>query len=183
MQTALRANIPAPIEEVIRELGTARALPRAALEAAVARADEIEPAVISVIESAADGTLLVPAECNLGLFGMQALAAAQRTALYRPLVGMMTALSDDDIGWLFGIDSGRSLPPILLATFNGDAAPLIDGAMSPKVDGLVRWLFWVTLARLTFDGAVERASMTALWSGSSARTWPNPTTPLAIWPA
>jgi uncharacterized protein len=162
MQNALRAEVPVPIEEVIQELETARKLPEAAMRAAVERADEIEPAVIDVIEAAAAGALLLPAECNLGLFGMHALAAARRTALYRPLLRMMRAVPDDDIEWLFGIDTGRTLPSILLSTFDGDASPLIEAAMSPEVDGATRIDLWLVLARLTFDGAIERTQMKAL---------------------
>ncbi len=162
MQTALRAEIPVPIEEVIRELETAKELPKAALSAAIARADEIEPAVIAVIESAANGTLLLPSECNLAFFGMHVLAAARRTALCRPLVRMWRSLPDDEIEWLFGIDSGRTLPLILLATFDGDPSPVIDAAMSPEVDGAARLTLWTVLARLTFDGAIERTAMKAL---------------------
>jgi hypothetical protein len=162
MQTALRAEIPVPIEEVIRELETAKELPKAALSAAVARADEIEPAVVALVESAAAGALLLPAECKLVLFGVHALAAARRTALYRPLVRMMRAVPDDDIEWMFDIDSGRTLPPILLSTFDGDASPLIEAAMDPAADGSTRWILWVVLARLTFDGSVGREEMKAL---------------------
>jgi uncharacterized protein len=162
MQTALRADRPVPIEEIIRELETARKLPEAALRAAIARADEIEPAVIAVIEAAADGALLLPQETNLALFGMHALAAARRTALYRPLVRMMRAVGDDDIEWLFSIDPGRTLPPILLSIFDGDASPLIETAMTPEVDGSTRAHMLLVLARLTFDGAIERSGMKAL---------------------
>jgi len=112
-----------------------------------------------VMEAAADGALLLPQESNLALFGMHALAAARRTALYRPLVRMMRALPADDIEWLFGIDTGRTLPPILLSTFDGDASPLIDGAMSPTVEGSTRMDMWLVLARLTFDGAIKRSDM------------------------
>jgi hypothetical protein len=159
MQTALRADLPVPIEEVIRELETARQLPEAAVSAAVARADEIEPAVIALIESAAAGALLLPAECNLVLFGIHALAAARRTALYRPLVRMMRAVPDEDIEWMLGIDSGRTLSAVLLSTFDGDASPLIETAMDPEADGAARMQLWLVLARLTFDGAIERAAM------------------------
>jgi uncharacterized protein len=162
MQTALRADRPVPIEEVIRELETAKQLPRAAVSAAVARADEIEPAVVALIESAAAGALLLPAESNLVLFGMLALAAARRTALYRPVVRMIQAIPDEDIEWMLGIDSGRTLPPILLSTFDGDASPLIEAAMDPTSDGSARLTFWLVLARLTFDGIIERVAMKAL---------------------
>src|SRR5882672_7818444 len=102
MATALRAEAINPAADLIRELETARALPEAAIRAAVVQADAIEPAVIALVELAADGALLTPAQENLLIFGLPALAAARRTKVYRPLLRMLQRLSEDELEWLSG---------------------------------------------------------------------------------
>jgi yecA family protein len=148
--------------DLIRELETARALPEAAIRAAVMQADEIEPAVIALVEQAADGALLTPAQANPLLFGLPALAVARRTKVYRPLLRMLKRLSEDEIEWLFGDATTEYFVPIMLAVFDGDSTPLVEVVMDPSVDGWTRWTLLSVLARLTFDGVIERSLMLAL---------------------
>jgi yecA family protein len=162
MPTALRTETANPIADLIHELETARTLPRAALSAAVEHAVEIEPAIIALVEQAANGTLLIPKQANLLFFGLHALAAARRTGVYRPLMRMLRKLPEDDCEWLFGDATTETFAPIILAVFDGDTAPLIDAVMDRSADRYTRWTGWGVLARLTFDGAIERSAMVAL---------------------
>jgi uncharacterized protein len=162
MATALRTEAINPAAHLIRELETARAVPEAAIRAAVVQADEIEPAVIALVELAADGALLTPAQANLLIFGLPALAVARRNKVCQPLLRMLRRLSEDELEWLCGDLTAEYFAPIMLAVFDGDSTPLAETVMDPSVGGFTRWTFWGVLARLTFDGAIERSLILAL---------------------
>ena len=82
MALALRQEAAATAAEIITALETAHHLPETALRLAVERADEIAPAVIALVEQAADGVYLLPRQENLLFWGVHALAAGRRTELY-----------------------------------------------------------------------------------------------------
>jgi yecA family protein len=162
MASAVLAEIENPVAHIIRELETARALPRAALAAAGEHINEIEPLVIQLLEHAAAGALLIPKQANLLFFGLHALAAARRSALYRPLLRLARNIPEDELEWLLGSATSEMLAPMLLAVCDGDPAPLIDVVMDRSADSFTRWTVWEVLARLTFDGVLERTAMVAL---------------------
>ncbi len=137
---------------------------RAALEAserpsdevmrfAAEKADALAPAVIEIMEKAADGVFLLPKQDRLLFFGLHALAAARRTDLHRPLLRLLRR-PERELDLLFGDTITETVPRILLATFDGDAGPLVAAVEDRAVEGVLRWGFFSALTRLTFDGAV-----------------------------
>src|SRR5258708_34936977 len=118
MPNALRAEAINSAADLIHELETARTLPEAAIRAAVMRADEIEPAIIALVELAADGALLTPAQDNLLVFGLPALAVARRTKGCRPLLRMRGRLSEEELARLSGDFTAEYFAPIILAALD-----------------------------------------------------------------
>ena len=98
----MRQEAVATAAEIITALETAHDLPETALRLAVERADEIAPAVIALVEQAADGVYLLPRQENLLFWGVHALAAGRRTELYQPLMRLLRQATEPRLDRLFG---------------------------------------------------------------------------------
>jgi uncharacterized protein len=157
MAVALQHEPIEPVADIIAALASAQSPPRTALRHAVERADEIAPAVIDVVEQAARGVFLMPQQENLLFWGIHAVAAAKRTALYRPILRLMHQSQPDDVERLLGDAVTETLKKIVISTFAGDPEPLLAACADKRVDGFVRWNLMLALARLTFDGRIPRA--------------------------
>src|SRR5262245_49978127 len=134
--------------DVRRILEVAGERPDAALRDAFRVADELAPAVMQVIEQAANGVYLLPKQRNLFFWGIHALAAARRTELFQPLIRLLCHASEDDIDCLLGDGSTESLAGVLLSLFDGSSASLMEGCLDNNVCGLSRWILFKVLARL-----------------------------------
>jgi uncharacterized protein len=148
-----------PIEsaaEILAALERARTRPYPALRHAVERANEIAPAVIDVVDQAARGVLLMPAQHNLLFWGIHAVAAARRAELYRPLLNWARQIRRDQLDRLLMAAVDRMLKKIVISIFDGDPEPLIAACADKNADGSVRWDLMLALARLTFDGRIPR---------------------------
>ncbi len=89
MTAALRQDAIDSVAEIVHGLETTRWRVDATLRRAVGHAAEIAPAVIGLVEKAAAGVYLIPKQENLLFWGIHVLAAARRTELYRPLLGLL----------------------------------------------------------------------------------------------
>jgi len=148
-------------DRIRRAFETARSPPAEALTAAIQHADALAPGVIAVIEKAARGVYLLPAEEGLLFFGVHALAAARHRPLYRPLMRLLRR-SDAAIDRLLGDAVGATLASIVLAVFDSDPELLLAVIEDIMASGYVRWALLDVLAQLTEDGAVPRETTTAL---------------------
>jgi uncharacterized protein len=156
MTAAQTAEATPSLADIIQELEEADDRPDNALRIAVLYAADIAPRVIDVIEQAADGTDLVPAQENLLSWGIHVLAAGRRKELFLPLLRLVSQSSKDTLRGLIGSAITESLARIVISVFPGTAAPLVDACADTKISSLVRWSLIVALARLTFDGAIDR---------------------------
>ena len=156
MAVAVQQQPTETAAEIIAALAGARSLPYAALPRAVARADEIAPAVIDVVEQAARGVFLMPGQYNLLFWGIHALAAARHTELYRPLLTLLHQAQIDDLDNLFGDAITETFKKVVISIFDGKPEPLIAACADKALDGFLRWNLLLALARLTFDGRIPR---------------------------
>ena len=152
--------LPSPAD-IIRDLRQARARPTETLRLAVDCADEIAPAVIELVERAANlGTLSVE-DHNLLFWGIHVLAAARQRELFQPLIRLIRECPDDALEEVLEDAICDTLPRIIISVFDGDAGTLIEACADGKVEGGVRWAMIGALARLTFDGSVGRETTLA----------------------
>jgi yecA family protein len=154
MALALRQEAAPTAAGIIENLQAAEARPDAALRSAVDHAGEIAPAVIAVVEQAADGGDLSPEQENLLFWGIHVLGAARRTELFQPLMRFIRQCPEDELEQLLGDATTETLGKVVISVFDGDVAPLLDACADRNIDGLVRWNLIGALARLTFDSAV-----------------------------
>ena len=145
-----------PATLIIQELESADWRQDALLRRAVQFAKEISPQVVGIVRKAANRTYLLPREKNLLFWGIHVLAAARRTELFRPLLDLVRRNREEYFDRLLGDAATETLPGILISTFDGEATALIDALGDRNVDSFVRWSLFDALARLTFDGRVQR---------------------------
>jgi uncharacterized protein len=160
MTAALRLQATASVTEIIHGLETARTRPDELLRQALTHAGEIAPAVIALVEKSANGTELLESEHNFLFWGIHVIGAGRCQGLYQPLIRFIRGRSDQ-IYEILGDATTATLPKIVLAVFDGDAAPLLEACADRNVDDFVRWEMICILARLTFDGAVPRETTLA----------------------
>jgi uncharacterized protein len=140
---------------ILEGLATEGRMPREALADAVARWDECVPVFIDMIErrpGMADAT----DEFDNALFLIVHLCGQMReTRAYRPLLGFLSAdaeLVED----LLGDALTETLPKVMAAVFDGDAAPLFSAILQPDANMWARDSLIEALARVTRDGRVPR---------------------------
>jgi yecA family protein len=145
-----------PVAAIVQELEAAEYRPEAALRRAVVYADGIAPAVIALVNKAADGVYLLPKQQRLFFWGLHILAAARCTTLYRPLLSLLHLDRAEYLDDLFGNALTESLPRILISIFDGNAGGLFELCSQKSTDEYLRWGVLEAIARLTFDGAIPR---------------------------
>ncbi len=152
-----------PTAELVEELRQARGRPEAALQRALPHAAAIAPAVIGLVEKAADGNVLTPPQSNLLFWGLPILAAGRRRELYRPLLRFLGGADDDTLNAYLGDAVTEILARVVVSVFDDDADALLALIADSKVNEYVRWGLFSALTRLTFDGAIARdAALNAL---------------------
>ena len=145
-----------PAAEIIEELRQARGRPDAALRRAVPYAAALAPAVMDLVEKAADGVYLTPNQYNLLFWGMHIAAASRRTELYRPLLHLVRSLDDEGLHELFGDGLTDTLKHVTISVFDGDTDALLTTIADRSVADFARWGLLSAFTRLTFDGAIPR---------------------------
>lgn len=83
MTLALPEDATDPVATIIQELEAAEYRPDALLRRAVEHPNDIAPAVIALVEKAAEGVYLLPKQQMLFFWGIHVVAAARCTTLYR----------------------------------------------------------------------------------------------------
>jgi uncharacterized protein len=158
MTAALRLEATNSVSaaEIILALESAQWRPDAVLRQACSRAGEIAPAVIDVVEKAANGVYLTPKQRNLLFWGIHVLAAARRTELYRPLLELLRHCPEDDVDQLLGDATTQTIGGIVISVCDGDPGALLEACANQNVDAFVRWNLLTALARLAFDGVIAR---------------------------
>jgi yecA family protein len=156
MTAALRLEATSSAAEIILALESARWRPDAVLRQSGSRAGEVAPAVIDVVEKAADGVYLMPKQRNLLFWGIHLLAAARRTELYRPLLRLLRQCPEDDVDQLLGNAITQTIGRIVISVCDGDPGALLEACADQNVDAFVRWNLLTALARLAFDGVIAR---------------------------
>jgi uncharacterized protein len=156
MTAALRLEAAHSAAEIILALESAQGRHETALRQAGSRAGEIAPAVIDVVEKAADGVYLMPKQRNLLFWGIHVLAAARRTELYRPLLRLLRQCPEEDVDQLLGDATTQTMGRIVISVCDGDPGPLLEACADQSVDAFVRWNLLTALARLAFDGVIAR---------------------------
>ncbi|MGI9486277.1 MAG: UPF0149 family protein [Geminicoccaceae bacterium] len=124
------------------------------------QASSLSPSVIEIMDKAVDGIVLLPREAGLLLNGLHALAAVRCQGVFCPLMRWIRSPNVDHER-TFGYDP-QTLPGTLLSLFDGHVEPLIEAIEDRHLDGLVRWNLFNVLARLVFDGKVDRDVALAL---------------------
>jgi yecA family protein len=145
-----------PVAAVIQELEAAEYRPDAVLRRAVVHADGIAPAVIALVEKAAEGIYLLPKQQRLFFWGLHVVAAARCTTLYQPLLRLLRLDRAEYLDVLFGNALTESLPRVIISVFDGDATPLFELCSQKSADEYLRWGVFEAIARLTSDGAIPR---------------------------
>ncbi len=156
MTAALRQDAIDSVAEIVHGLETTRWRVDATLRRAVGHAAEIAPAVIGLVEKAAAGVYLIPKQENLLFWGIHVLAAARRTELYRPLLGLLRQCEEDQLDRVVGDVITETLRGIVISVCDGDAGPLVEACADQNVDSYARWSLIDALARLAFDGTIAR---------------------------
>lgn len=140
-------------DEIRSTLETARDLPREALRAGLVVASDLAPSVIAVVDKAASGATLSPAEEQLLLYGLYVLAAARDHSAYLAFMNLLGGSEQRMLG-LFGDDYIPTVVRLLLGLFDGDATALVATLENREMDGGARWAVFNALARLTWEGRV-----------------------------
>jgi yecA family protein len=145
-----------PAAELIEEFRQARGRPDAALRRAVPFAAALAPAVIELIEKAADGVYLTPNQSNLLFWGVHVVGAGWRTELCQPLLRLVRNADDEGLARLFGDGMADTFKRIIISVFDGDTDALLATIADRSVADFARWGLLSALTRLTFDGAIAR---------------------------
>lgn len=145
-----------PAAELIEELRRARGRPDAALRRAVPFAAAIAPAVIELVEKAADGVYLTPSQANLLFWGVHVLGAGRRAELCRPLLRLLRSADDADLDRLFGDGITDTTKRVVISVFDGDTDTLLATIADRSLEAFARWGLLSAFTRLTFDGAIPR---------------------------
>jgi yecA family protein len=142
---------------LVEQLKNARGRPSdAVLRRAVSCAAQIAPAVIELVEKAADDVYLTPAQANLLFWGVHALGGARRTELCRPLLLLLQNLDDESLHIHFGDGLADTVCRVIISVFDGEMDMLFATIAHRCQSDFARWGLLSALARLTFDGAIPR---------------------------
>lgn len=137
---------------------------------------EVAPRLRPLLERAAAGGGLDPAEQAQLFYGLHILAAGRDARSCRPLLRLLRRPSEvlED---LLGDALDQTLPRILIGLFDGDAAGYCGLAADPAVDDQVRAAMLLALAFLAWEGRVERERLIVLLDSlgrdgrAGAQTW------------
>ncbi|WP_181707702.1 UPF0149 family protein [Chthonobacter rhizosphaerae] len=140
----LRWAKPRPSDEDLRE--------------AVERADDLEPQVRAVLDTLGRGGIALPEDEQMMLYALPAMAAAGRAGLFGPL---LQALDTNPLAFerFFGDAMVSELASILATLHDGDAEALKARFLSRGLPPTTWPVLLYTIARLAFDGRIERAAV------------------------
>jgi len=149
---------PGPIEESLHAVATERKLPVLALGQCTIRIEESSPALLALLERAADGETLAEDEETLLFRGLYILGGARVSQAYRPLLRLLRR-PWNELDYLLGDGITESLASIAASVFDGDAEPLFELALDASIDGYIREALLGAATFLTWKGLIERERM------------------------
>ena len=147
-----------PIEESLHAVATERKLPVLALGRCTIRIEESSPALLALLERAADGETLAEDEEMLLFRGLYILGGARVSQAYRPLLRLLRR-PRSELDYLLGDAITESLASIAAGVFDGDAEPLFELALDASIDGYIREALLGAATFLTWKGLIERERM------------------------
>jgi hypothetical protein len=147
-----------PIEESLHAVATERKLPVLALGQCTIRIEESSPALLALLERAADGEPLAEDENMLLFRGLYILGGARVDQAYRPLLRLLRR-PWNELDYLLGDAITESLASIAAGVFDGDAEPLFELALDASIDGYIREALLGAATFLTWKGLIERERM------------------------
>jgi hypothetical protein len=147
-----------PIEESLHAVATERKLPVLELGQCTIRIEESSPALLALLERAADGEALAEDEETLVFRGLYILGGARVSQAYRPLLRLLRR-PWNELDYLLGDAITESLASIAAGVFDGDAEPLFELALDASIDGYIREALLGAATFLTWKGLIERERM------------------------
>jgi hypothetical protein len=155
----------APGEEVtaaqcLALLATSRDTPDFLLLASMDHLPEMAPALLALLERAADGDALSDDEATLMFRGLHMLGTARDTRAFQPLLRLLRREAAD-VEHLLGDAPAESLPGILAGVFDGDAEALFAAVVDKRVEEITRYEMLMTAAFLCWEKRIERQQMAA----------------------
>jgi len=147
-----------PIEESLHAVATERKLPVLALGQCTIRIEESSPALLALLERAADGEPLAEDENMLLFRGLYILGGARVDQAYRPLLRLLRR-PWNELDYLLGDAITESLASIAAGVFDGNAEPLFELALDASIDGYIREALLGAATFLTWKGLIERERM------------------------
>jgi hypothetical protein len=133
-------------------------LPVLALGQCTIRIEESSPALLALLERAADGEPLAEDENMLLFRGLYILGGARVDQAYRPLLRLLRR-PWNELDYLLGDAITESLASIAAGVFDGDAEPLFELALDASIDGYIREALLGAATFLTWKGLIERERM------------------------
>ena len=149
------------IDEIINELSTSAGVPREALRAGVADFASLRPRVLELARKLIDGVWLLPDDAQLLLCGLHVLAAAKDTTAW-PVLRDILKRPDEDIERFIGLGAAEVCSRLTLSLWDGEETGLLDLAADPATGWRARWGLFEAVARLGYDGRLDRAKVAGL---------------------
>jgi uncharacterized protein len=145
-------------DDIIAGLRTSNA--KAPLAEAVAHAGALAPAVYGLAGKFCKGIHLLPADSDLLFNGLHVLAAARHPGLCDHLIEIARQ-PDDELNQLFPDHAPISLARLILSVWDRGAGPLFALIEHADMGHGAKWALYSVLARLTFDGRIDREEAAA----------------------
>ncbi|MDG4898063.1 DUF1186 domain-containing protein [Mesorhizobium sp. WSM4976] len=147
-----------PIDRYLHAVATERQVPDLAIAVCTIRIEESAPALLSVLEKAAEGNALSDNEDMLLFRGLYILGGARESAAYRPLLHLLRRPAAE-VDHFLGDAVTEGLSRIVAGVFDGDADALFNAIGDPGVDEFAREALFGAATFLTWDGRIEHGRM------------------------
>lgn len=145
---------------IIAAFETAEMPPVDALRAGLAHADALAPRVFALLDKLCAGVYLLPPQRGLLFHGLPVLAAVRHPGLSARL-DVLVRQPEEDLDFLFPDRAGVDLARLLLSVWEGDGDALFQTIEHADICEPALWALFDVLARLTFEGRIDRARTAA----------------------
>jgi hypothetical protein len=149
-----------PIEPYIKELATARELPRFAITLCTIRYADSGPFLRAALERAASGRLADEEDERLFAHALF-IMGGRRDPLGFDLLLRLLRRPQDEVEHLLGKAVSFDLPRIAASVFNGDTDALFDAIADLHLEAAIRDSLLAAATFLTWDGRIDRERMIA----------------------
>ena len=149
------------LRDIIGELAHFDGLPRAALEAARERRNELIGPLLQEIERATREPHSIDPDANLVFFAFLLMGEWREASAYRPLARFLR-IDQDALDVFLGDSVTETAHRVMAAVFDGDPGPLRDIILDADADEYVRSRMCETLAMLVVTGRLPREQVVDL---------------------